>query len=533
MTSIVDRFVIELGLDTREYRKGSKEAEDALQSFGDRNRKRTAEVEVGAKAMARGFSQARNELLSLVAVAFGAKSVKDFFSNMVAGQSALGRVARNLGETAREIDAWGAAVESVGGTASGFQSSMQAMQAGFEAFKLGENSPVVQAFHALGVNIADAEGKVRPMREMLLDLSGALTRLAPQDQIRAAQMLGIDEGTLNLLRQGRTDVAALVEKMYAASGVTQESTERAAKAQAQWAQLKRELYGVGQAIFEALVPALNESNDSLSEFGTWTNEHKGEIADFFREITALATAAGKAVFEFFLKPTELDNKLNAWISDSKFGRWLGETTAKVLAYGGHKGAAEALAINGASGGGTKASTSASGAGLFETLEKKFGIPAGTLDRMWSIESGRGKNMVSSAGATGHFQFMPATAQQFGLSRGDTFDLDKSATAAAQYIAQLLKKYGGDMKLALSAYNWGPGNLDGKGIGAAPAETVNYWKRFQQAGGPSNRSNTTSVQTNIQNLTVNTKATDAAGVARDLNVEMERQATMTFGTLAAW
>ena len=40
-------------------------------------------------------------------------------------------------------------------------------------------------------------------------------------------------------------------------------------------------------------------------------------------------------------------------------------------------------------------------------------------------------------------------------------------------SDLLKQTGGDLKQALAGYNWGIGNLQRKGLDAAPAETRNY------------------------------------------------------------
>lgn len=61
------------------------------------------------------------------------------------------------------------------------------------------------------------------------------------------------------------------------------------------------------------------------------------------------------------------------------------------------------------------------------------------------------------GAIGMFQFVPKTGEHFGLSAPDLLDIDKSADAAARYIAQSVDEFQGDpMKeaLALLAYNRG-------------------------------------------------------------------------------
>jgi soluble lytic murein transglycosylase-like protein len=74
------------------------------------------------------------------------------------------------------------------------------------------------------------------------------------------------------------------------------------------------------------------------------------------------------------------------------------------------------------------------------------------------------NIPSSgmSGASGMFQFLPKTGEQFGLSEGDLLDVEKSADAAARYIMRTLKKFKDDpMKeaLAILAYNRGAGNVE--------------------------------------------------------------------------
>lgn len=109
--------------------------------------------------------------------------------------------------------------------------------------------------------------------------------------------------------------------------------------------------------------------------------------------------------------------------------------------------------------------------LFSQLEGQYGLPAGILDSIWNAESGRGKAMLSPKGAQGHFQFMPATAKQYGVQ--DPADLTQSATGAARMLSDLLAQSGGDVNKALAGYNWGIGNVQRKGMEAAPAETRNY------------------------------------------------------------
>jgi hypothetical protein len=82
------------------------------------------------------------------------------------------------------------------------------------------------------------------------------------------------------------------------------------------------------------------------------------------------------------------------------------------------------------------------------------VPADILRAVHGAESNFGRAMVSPAGATGHFQFMPGTAKEYGMSREDTYDFEKSKLASAKYLAKLHNEFG-NWEEALRAYNAGP------------------------------------------------------------------------------
>lgn len=64
--------------------------------------------------------------------------------------------------------------------------------------------------------------------------------------------------------------------------------------------------------------------------------------------------------------------------------------------------------------------------------------------------------VSPKGAVGIMQLTPATARDLGV---DPYDLQQNVAGGAAYLAQLLRRYDGDLRLSLAAYNAGPGAVD--------------------------------------------------------------------------
>lgn len=94
------------------------------------------------------------------------------------------------------------------------------------------------------------------------------------------------------------------------------------------------------------------------------------------------------------------------------------------------------------------------------------------------ESGFRPCAVSRSGAQGLMQLMPATAEQFHVT--DAFDPKQNAAAGARFLKTLLTKYGGDVSLALGAYNAGPTRVDNAGGVPAIPETQNYVTAILQA-----------------------------------------------------
>lgn len=112
--------------------------------------------------------------------------------------------------------------------------------------------------------------------------------------------------------------------------------------------------------------------------------------------------------------------------------------------------------------------------LFESKLDQYGIPR-ELKYLAVVESALNPRAGSWAGASGLWQFMPATGAEYGLSKNayvSTFyDPMSNADAGARYLRDLYKMYG-DWNLAISAYNCGPGNVN-KAIKKAGSK--NYWK----------------------------------------------------------
>lgn len=121
------------------------------------------------------------------------------------------------------------------------------------------------------------------------------------------------------------------------------------------------------------------------------------------------------------------------------------------------------------------------AGAIDANAQKFGVDPNFMRAQLMAESAGRVDAVSSAGAMGIAQFMPGTAQRYGI---DPKNPEQAINGQARYMADLLKMFDGDYTKAAAAYNWGEGNVQkavkkhgDNWLANAPAETQGYVRKI--------------------------------------------------------
>ena len=105
---------------------------------------------------------------------------------------------------------------------------------------------------------------------------------------------------------------------------------------------------------------------------------------------------------------------------------------------------------------------------------EFGVDEALLRAVIHAESAFNPLAISNKGAQGLMQLMPGTATDLGVV--DAFDASQNIRGGAQYLAQMLKNFGGDERLATAAYNAGPGAVQRYSDVPPYAETRVYVER---------------------------------------------------------
>ena len=543
---IVDALVVTLGLDPKEYIKGQSQALVSLKKTGEQATTTAKDMQARGDQAATFFSKVRNEALGLMTVLVGGKGLVAFTTDAVRSMSDLGSAAHDIGIGVPQLAALRNMIEASGGNADAATASFQNLaQAMAKAKQFGPSNELATFLTHIGSSLTD------PIDEVYKRFNQWAQGKSPQEVITLGQMGGLDIGTI---REAMKSVAAFQKDMADAMkrGVPNPGmTDNMIALESAFTKTQQAAKLLGDTILDKLAPGLTIMLNN--------------ITGFISEHPVMATGAGAAVG-----------------LGGMFASWFGLKSLMPGLFGGGAAAgAESGAAAAAAAAAAKAAPAAAegllagrllglgaiasgigsflyfmrpshtqsqeeenramgrtrlpqtGAGqIFSSLEEQYRLPPGLIDSVWAAESSRGTNLsTSSAQAKGHFQFIDSTAESYGLfdpktGRDDRYDLSKSAAGAAKYLSDLRNQFGGDIRKAISAYNWGPDRLGGdisrngdSWDRFMPNETTNYLRKvYGGIGNGASRysaagSNQTSMS--IGSITIHTAATDAAGISKDI------------------
>ena len=129
-------------------------------------------------------------------------------------------------------------------------------------------------------------------------------------------------------------------------------------------------------------------------------------------------------------------------------------------------------------------TQSSYANIIETVSDIYGIKSSLIKAVIKAESNFNPYAMSRAGAVGLMQLMPDTAVELGVK--NVFDPYDNVNGGVKHLSGLLNRFGGDLSLALAAYNAGETSVKRYGDIPPFKETRQYVKRvlrfFEEYGG---------------------------------------------------
>ena len=340
MATIVDAFVLQLGLDASKFTKEQRAALDALKKTRDGAVGHAKAIENASQKAADSIDRISRSALTLFAVFTGARGIEDFVKNITASNAALGRLAYNLDMAPQALSGWEMAARRFGGSNEATAQTIEGVSKALFDFRNGAKQFPVE-MSRLEAMTGTTIDRWHGSGEFLSTTAEALKKMAAIDPGKAhqfARAIGIDDATAALMERYGKAVTAYVGVLGHTLGPTQDMVENSQRLVASWNGLSDVVIKLGNVIQNSLTPYLAPL---LDEMGDWLQNQQpaieAAVKDFGKGIASVDwKGVGSDISSFAHGANDAVQMVGGWkdASEVLFAMWAGPAFAKALVNAG-------------------------------------------------------------------------------------------------------------------------------------------------------------------------------------------------------
>jgi hypothetical protein len=196
-----------------------------------------------------------------------------------------------LGVAVEEVDAFGKAAVAMGGDAQGARDSLTDMAESIGEALQDVESGRAKTFAGLKISLRDVKGNAVNAVEGILRLSDAVKGMSREEAIFRIKELGItDNRTVEMVLKGRKELERLLMVQKQSGVVTKQQAEEAKKFTDTINILKSATSSAATGFMSSFIPALTAGVEWLTKIVEWAGEHKDFIVGFFTAVAGIVTA---------------------------------------------------------------------------------------------------------------------------------------------------------------------------------------------------------------------------------------------------
>ncbi|MBG5919431.1 hypothetical protein [Providencia stuartii] len=294
MATLIDTLLVSLKLDGGDFKRDANDATKANKDLADSTKKATAESDKFAKSINNGV-KALAGLFSAILVSTGMQKLID---DTAKANDQLNFLSKNLGMSAIAVKRWQGAAEMSGGSADGMAASLSGLSKSlWDMVTMGDTS-VLPYFNALNVGVIKSNGELRNLDDILLDVSDSLSKMSRPQAYNFAKNMGFDDGTINMLLQGRREVEEYLALQKDIVVSSEQELEISRQLNKQNALVSRQWEGLKTLLANYLMPYALKFSETISGFLNYLNRNRDTAVFVFK---AIGTVIGVTLIPLALK----------------------------------------------------------------------------------------------------------------------------------------------------------------------------------------------------------------------------------------
>ncbi|MEX6224796.1 hypothetical protein AB6F55_08120 [Providencia hangzhouensis] len=294
MATLIDTLLVSLKLDGGDFKRDANDATKANKDLADSTKKATEESDKFAKSINNGV-KALAGLFSAILVSTGMQKIID---DTAKANDQLNFLSKNLGMSATAVKRWQGAAEMSGGSADGMAASLSGLSKSlWDMVTMGDTS-VLPYFNALNVGVIKSNGELRNLDDILLDVSDSLSKMSRPQAYNFAKNMGFDDGTINMLLQGRREVEEYLALQKDIVVSSEQELEISRQLNKQNALVSRQWEGLKTLLANYLMPYALKFSETISGFLNYLNRNRDTAVFVFK---AIGTVIGVTLIPLALK----------------------------------------------------------------------------------------------------------------------------------------------------------------------------------------------------------------------------------------
>lgn len=280
-TKELDQSNQQLSKSTDDVGKSTKNTSNVVLSFSDNVKGVSDKTEDWSKQI-NGAVKALTGLFTTIFVSSGLAKLVGEISGT---NDKLYFMSKNLGMSAETIKKWQNAAEQTGGSAEGMAASMSGLSKSLWDFVTVGDASVMRIFNALEVGVIDSQGQLRNLDDILLDMADSFSKMPRPQAYNIAKDMGLDEGTINLLLEGKDAVQKRLDAQKNIVMSSEEELKLNRQLQDQNALLSQQWEGIKTIVANYLIPRLLKLSKVVSGFLDYLNQHRDTAVNIFKVLS--------------------------------------------------------------------------------------------------------------------------------------------------------------------------------------------------------------------------------------------------------